>query len=344
MRKRLTAYTYRLSMGFVLCLSPIAADAGQSLYQDRDVSVEASLTLGAAAVGTTNTNFGAGLPTPGGRSLSDESWFEGFALPMVTADIGSDIGRLFAGVSAIGALTRGDSDASGGTFGRPEKTELEHLYVGWASGESWPSLGQDALSISVGAQDFEIGDGFLVSDGRGDGGDEGALYLGPRNTFRNSLLLQTDIAPVHGDLFYLDTRADQGGAQLVGANLEWRDQARGVVGGTVLHIVDVDQAGFETRDGLMVASLRGQGTPFSGARDWRAPLFLSFETAWQQNDGANRQAEAFAWYAEAGYHFDNLPWRPSVGYRYSFFSGDDLTTADNESFDPLFVGDRKSVV
>ena len=31
-------------------------------------------------------------------------------------------------------------------------------------------------------------------------------------------------------------------------------------------------------------------------------------------------------------------WKPKLSYRYAFFQGDDVTTPENEAFDPLFLG------
>jgi hypothetical protein len=47
---------------------------------------------------------------------------------------------------------------------------------------------------------------------------------------------------------------------------------------------------------------------------------------------------AYAYGAWAGYRFSKAPWKPSVLYRYSVFSGDDPATAAYERFDPLLGG------
>jgi hypothetical protein len=48
--------------------------------------------------------------------------------------------------------------------------------------------------------------------------------------------------------------------------------------------------------------------------------------------------QANAAYLEAGYTFADSPWTPSVGYRLSYFSGDDPATATYERWDPLLSG------
>ena len=47
---------------------------------------------------------------------------------------------------------------------------------------------------------------------------------------------------------------------------------------------------------------------------------------------------AYAWYGWVGYEARSLPWRPSVTYRYAFFSGDKPATSTYERFDNLFSG------
>jgi Alginate export len=44
---------------------------------------------------------------------------------------------------------------------------------------------------------------------------------------------------------------------------------------------------------------------------------------------------AWAWYGTAGYIARDLPWTPSISYRYSHFSGDDPATRRLERYDPL---------
>jgi hypothetical protein len=47
---------------------------------------------------------------------------------------------------------------------------------------------------------------------------------------------------------------------------------------------------------------------------------------------------AWAGYATLGYIARDLPWTPSLSYRFSHFTGDDPSTSSFERFDPLYTG------
>ncbi|EXJ12572.1 alginate export family protein [Nitrincola nitratireducens] len=89
----------------------------------------------------------------------------------------------------------------------------------------------------------------------------------------------------------------------------------------VSYIKGLDAFGSTARDGQETVSLRYQGN--AGVEN----LFLSGEFVTQ--DQGDNSASADAWYVEAGWTFADLPWSPSVNYRYSSF---------DTGFDPLFFG------
>jgi hypothetical protein len=65
-------------------------------------------------------------------------------------------------------------------------------------------------------------------------------------------------------------------------------------------------------------------------------LELNGEYAVQRGNGDGVDYDANAWYAEADYTFDMLPFAPVLGYRYTHFSGDsDLTDNRQKAWDPL---------
>ena len=73
------------------------------------------------------------------------------------------------------------------------------------------------------------------------------------------------------------------------------------------------------RDGMDTYSLRGEGN--AGIDN----ASFAFEYAWQDKQAGPEKA----WYAEAGYTFAELPWAPSLTYRYTRYS---------EGWDALFTG------
>jgi hypothetical protein len=88
-----------------------------------------------------------------------------------------------------------------------------------------------------------------------------------------------------------------------------------------------------SRQGLQVydARLRWQPNPAGTS----GPFFAA-EAAFQRNENFDMAAHAF--YGEAGYSFSELPWSPTLSYRYAQFSGDDPNTSRFERWDPLLSG------
>lgn len=252
----------------------------------------------------------------------------------------------YGAVSALYSFTGGEGDASGLTVGNESDIDIEDAVVGLRFKNAF---GPDSsLDISVGAQNFAIGDGFLVQgdslnagSGLGNNFDRGGAYwLAARKAFRETAILKFDTGSgFRGDIFYLGSETElQGDAKLAGFNLEYGTERLGMIGLTYLNVVDVDTkslgGAFATRKDLQTYSLRAQGS--AGVEN----LFLSGEIAYQDGDagGGTPDVEAWAYYVEAGYTFANIPWSPTVGYRYSHFTGDKPGTAKSEGFDPLFYG------
>src|SRR5690606_25371297 len=71
--------------------------------------------------------------------------------------------QLYGGVTGLTKGTFGDGDPAGWTSGHERRTALSEAYVGWRSGDLFPSLGKDGLRISAGRQRLILGDGFLIA-------------------------------------------------------------------------------------------------------------------------------------------------------------------------------------
>jgi len=65
-------------------------------------------------------------------------------------------------------------------------------------------------------------------------------------------------------------------------------------------------------------------------------LWLQGEYAHQWNNHFDMAANA-AW-GQIGYTLQDLPWTPTLSYRYAYFSGDNPDTSAFERFDPLLSG------
>ncbi len=307
-------------------LTPALALADINLYERSGASLDFGLNLGAGVFSADSTGFG------GNTDEDNTGWSEYYVMPTLKGSYDTGHAGMFYGELAYaGARTLGDGDVANFTDGDSKGWESERAYVGWRSGSLFQSLGEDAIDISIGEQDFSIGDGFLIMDGQFDFKD-GAYWLAPHSSFDQAAVVNINTQPVRGDLFYLKSDADQGDTELYGVNVEHVNETLGTVGASYLKITDSD---YSNRDGMDVYSVRGQGTPFAnlGASD----LFLAGEYVYQ-GGGDDLDVDAHGWYGEAGYTFSNCPWSPTLSYRYASFSGDESDTSDYEAFDPLFYG------
>jgi Alginate export len=312
------------------------------LLQNGGLSVEAGLEVGAAFLDTENTNFGAGrVDLKSGDNTGDAQWGEGYLKPSLDLAYETEArGTLYGGASAVGALTVGDGDAGGFTDGGDKQLDVEGLYAGWRSGELLAdSLGEDALDLSLGRQDFHVGDGFLIWDGNVDNEGDGAYWLAPRSAFKMTGLIRVHVEPVSGQLFYLKGDSDNGDTEVVGVNLDYQP-GFGTLGATYLDIID-DEGDFDAavpREGMQALALRLNDVRWPDFED--ANLYAEYVQEFGNGDNADYRAYAF--YVEPAYTFSWLPWTPTLAYRFAYFSGDSDPGDDRrKDFDPLFYeGDR----
>jgi GAF domain-containing protein len=149
----------------VLVMGIGTAQAHQMLY-DQDgyrlaVGIEAGLggfVVGNVDTGAGNVNTNAPFegPFPASERRITRDWFEGFAKPFVELETPFfDFGHTYALVSVVGALTRGNGDATSSlapqgarstTSDGPQHAALEDAVIGWHSGNLFAdSLGEDAV-------------------------------------------------------------------------------------------------------------------------------------------------------------------------------------------------------
>ncbi|MBR9829959.1 MAG: hypothetical protein GYB41_15210 [Oceanospirillales bacterium] len=262
------------------------------------------------------------------------SWQEGYIKYGLSGShtYGESGAGVYAGLNLISSGTWGDGDAGGFTSGDERETDLEDAYIGWRSGNLIPMLGEDGLDLSFGRQQFTLGDGFLINGDALNFGDAldsslnrgGAYWLAGRKAFDRTAIARIGGSEgLRADLFWLesDNRA-QAEMELAGINAEYV-LPEGTFGVSYIEGLDVNETyGLAHRDGQQTLSLRYQGN--AGVEN----LFLSGEFV-TQNQGNSSVADADAWYAEAGWTFADMPWSPSVNYRYASF---------DSGFDPLFFG------
>jgi len=250
---------------------------------------------------------------------------------------------LYGGLNSIANGTFGDGDAGGFTNGSERQADLEDAYIGIKN-----KLNNGAqVDISLGAQQFVVGSGFLIGSdifNYGKGFDDdvnrgGTYYLSSRQAFRNTGILRiTPVTPLKIEAFYLGSNNPaQGDSEVAGINVEYSTNDLGTFGFMFLNGLDsntsVQEGLFRNRPGLNNFNLRFDGN--LGVKN----ASFGTEFVYQENDGSGvANVEAYAWYIMATYKLSDWAWTPKISYRYSFFTGNDPDTIANEEFDPLFYG------
>lgn len=313
-----------LSLSALCALVPQAH--GYELYNEAGTYANAELKLGFGVFHTQRNYIGK----PGAYG-----WQEGFAKYGVSA--GTDrlgAGTLYGGFSLLSSASWGDGDPGGFTTGRERRTAVEEAYAGWRSADLLPRWGADGIDISAGRQIVQAGSGFLIKDdgvnpgrglenGRYDRG--GAYYFGQRQAFGKTAVLRLGGAEgLHGSAMWLksDNRL-QAKTELAAGTLDYTGAA-GTVGLTYIRVLGIDERyaidhfRLDRRD-MKVYSLRAEGS--AGIKD----ADFAFEYARQDK----RTGQERGWYAEAGYTFSTVLWKPSVSVRHTYYS---------KEFDSLFQG------
>lgn len=271
----------------------------------------------------------------GRRATWGESWIE-FGLGGVT-QIGDSNLALYGAVTGIGVAARGQDIFRDD----PRQTlDVEKAYLGllWASDDRSRSA-----NISVGRLNFSLNDGFLISQfgSQWNAGPRPGVYLAPRTTHDLAAVGTFKIADWTATAFYLDPNEYEpleSNTRLAGFNLRYNFNERFYADGTVIKAVGsksryaAPSGPVGTRNGLVT---------YAGHVRWADPaiapgLWMEGELAHQRHSEFDMRA--WAGYATVGYLARDLPWTPSLSYRFSAFSGDDPGTARYERFDALYSG------
>ena len=282
---------------------------------------------GLGAFGFGNSLYTQAHPDPSGN-LGDD-WIESYAKPALSAVYPLKTGSVYGAASVVGERTFAAPPSIVGEDA--SSFQVEDMYIGWRSGKAL-SIGEDAIDVKVGRMPYEIGRGFLLSDGGGEGGSRGGYWSNARKAWEFAEVIT--FKPKHHTFqaFYLD-RAEvpetRTGTRLWGANydLAWGSETN-TVGATYIGALSDS---LPNRDGMSVLNLRAYVSPFK-----RLPaLSLGAEYAYESNGS---KLTSNAWIAEAAYEFETVAGKPKLSYRYSFYEGDDPSTEKSEAFDPLFPG------
>ncbi len=256
------------------------------------------------------------------EALSDQ-WFEGYVKPALSGryTFGSS-SQLYGKVSVVGERTYGSVPLVSGfdvsSFGP------EDAYLGWKSG---------MLDVSVGREQYVLGNGKLLMDGAAEGGSRGGYWSNARKAFAFSAIGRVTPGPHRAEVFYLDKdelREAESGTRLWGANYELSIGEATTLGASYLRF-SADPEVRPDRDGLHVFNVRAYGAPIAAVPD----LSAEFEYASERNSEARRSN---AWTLKGAYLFSSARWAPQFSYRYAWFQGDDPESEASEAFDPLLPG------
>lgn len=276
---------------------------------------------------------------PAGRGYDD--WVEGYVHYGVSgiAPLGE---RLYA-YAALSGMTTGSYGQELFTDETRTYTDVEDAYVGLVGGNVDEAGNRLTFNASAGRQRFTLANGFLIVNTAANGEERAALQANAR--WANDLLVLGQVAynEYKFEAFYVDP--DElplldSKTVYAGVNFETKPLAGLMLAATYLTVPESEAGYFGPtgtviggRDGLRVYDARftyeprptGAGGPFFGG-----------EYARQSN--REFAMDARAGWLEAGYHFTQARWSPTVSYRISYFSGDDPATSTYERWDPLLSG------
>jgi len=313
-----------LTFSMVLLLAG-AARADIGLYDNNGYKLDGVFSIQGAAFQGKDSWFGA-QNTFIGENVDD--WVEQAIEFGVNGQKNLFGGTAFGTWTMLQTKTYGD-DASGLTVGYhdPSDFRTDLGYVGWQTGEGFPDSDTDGFSVQAGRFDYNIGSGFLIHDGSGDGGERGGWWLGARTSFKSSVLARFKRGPLLAEGFFLKNAPRSGGAtgKASGGNLEYEFESLDLkLGATYIFVEDSGSTAF---DDFNATAIRAEWqTPWKG---------LGFEGEFVEEGKAS---DGEGWFARAKYQWEDVGWTPELSYRYTHLSGDDPDSQKNERFSPIAYG------
>ncbi|MGQ0657446.1 MAG: alginate export family protein [Chromatiales bacterium] len=329
---------------------PQSAKAEYTLLEKGGFKAGFGFKASAYALGAWDANYGLGridLVTgeDTGQTVDSYEFYFEPVLNMIY-DMG-EVGTVYGAVSGVAEFSEGDGDPIGYTAGDISRVDHEYGYVGWRG---------ETIDFSVGAQDFVVGDQFLIGDGALDAVDH-LYWSAPHTAFRNSAIVRVNGDPVRADLFWLKAAGNevntvngqfdfsQGDTEVAGLNVEYllgEEGANGKLGAMYLSVFDQNALNsvavvFSQRKGREIFDIRANGVKVAALPNFT--FHGEYAQTFGEGEGHLRGIEydSYAWYLEGEYNFATLPWTPTLAYRYGFWSGDpDLTDSTDETFDSLF--------
>jgi hypothetical protein len=318
------------------------------LYQTADSLIKFKFMTAGLWYSNQNAWYGQPAAFVGANPLASKPagagwspWVEG------AAEFGiQGIGPVAPSVYVYGSLSYLQSGSAGQELFTDEPRSyggIEDAYVGIVFGNTWDDGSRLVCNVSAGRQPFQIADGMLIRITAGNGFDRAALQLNPRWAADNLLLAEARYNTLRVQAFRLDpdelpaidSRTIIDGLNFnggLGSAMPW--------GLTYLHVPQSSYGYYTptavgTRAGLNVFDARVSWLP---TLPGGTGPYGKAELGYQTNDANSFPMRAWGGYAEAGYTLGGMPWRPTLSYRLSYFSGDNPATRTYERWDPLLSG------
>lgn len=333
----LTNNVRRLALGFLALCCSDTVYAEYVLYDGKHGFLSAGLQIQMVSLGEINER--SGDPT---YKLSSIYW-EHTAEPNLQGALNLPKGsQLYSGFSMIYSAMLGH-DPSGITFRGSPKSQRddyaaypdykewfmsEQMYLGWRSGSLFSQLGENAIDLSAGSQDYKLGSGLLLANGTDDGGFRGSYWIGSRTVFINTMIARINTNGFKLEGFYLENhpRNPDNRKRYTGMNIEYN--YRDIANFGFSYINDDDYGGSLTAN-TDVYDVRIDFKPLAAVLP---DLSISTEYVHQINTkftDADPLAPTLYWYGDMGhktvsggfgqieYKFAELPWQPTLSYRYA---------------------------
>lgn len=313
------------------------------LHSSGSLTVRSHLRTGVNLVAEDNLFWDLAARAAGNTVFDpDARWGEFFITPGLSFERhlgpGSDI---LGKVSGVASYTSGRDAFDASDSGR---VTLEEAYLGYRTDLS----GGWAMEGALGSRALRLGTGMLIANGGADGFERGALKFGPREAWEVAGLLRVSQDGVAATGFYLEPNemaSNDTGNRLAGVDLRRDGEGGAFAGVSYVRVLESEAAypqaapggeGPPTflpggRDGVNTLNVYGGDEPFEGILEG---LALSADVAYQWSDGIDLRA--WGGRIKAEYSLADLPWRPTLGYSFQVFSGDDPDTRSLERFDPLY--------
>lgn len=274
---------------------------------------------------------------PDANYRADRLWTEGWLKPGVRTDLSvNDRLAVYSGVSYVASGNVGKDLFEQGNRGL---WAVEDAYFGARYGDAQAN---QTIDISYGRQPYKIGSGMLISVGAVNGFERGAVTTFARRAWEEAALAKVNYGPLSFDAFYLnpnELRSGDTNTQLAGSKAEVSLGTNQYVGLAYINVFNSMLPYLAApvrlipngRDGLNTVHTYARVNPL---REHLPGLYVAGDFAYQWNDGINMRA--FAYNAEVGQTFAELPLKPTLAYAFRTFTGDNPRTARYEKFDPLF--------